>query len=1165
MVFPFRVKSGMATLDFVHLHTHSEHSLLDGACRISGLVNQAADLGMPALALTDHGVLYGAIDFYEKCTEKGIKPIIGCEVYVAPRARTSRSPKVDNFQYHLVLLAKDVTGYRNLLKLVSRAFLEGFYYKPRVDRELLAQYSEGLIALTACLGGEIPEHIRAGQLDRAKETACAYREIFGPDNLYLELQDHGLQDQETVNQALIQFSGELDLPLVATNDIHYMGRQDAAAHQVLLCIQTGTTVDEPKISFGADEFYFKTQREMAQVFADHPEALANTIEIAARCSLELDFSTLHLPHFEPPEGLGAEAYLEKLCRESLPKRYSEITPQINQRLDYELKVICEKGLAGYFLIISDVVSHAKESGILVGPGRGSGAGCLVSYLLGITNIDPLKYGLLFERFLTPGRITMPDFDLDFADTRREAVIRYVQQKYGDDRVAQIITFGTMGARGAVRDCGRALNMSLAEVDRVAKMVPNTLNITLDEALEASPELQDTYRRNDDTRRLIDTAKTIEGLARHSSVHAAGILISRDPLDDHVPLQRSNEDDIRVAGFDMTTVAKIGLLKSDFLGLRTLSVLDDCIKMVEQGKGIQIDLGSIPLDDEKVYQMLQAGETAGVFQLESSGMRQLLKDLKPERFEDLIPVVALFRPGPLGSGMVEDFVRRKGGHEPVTHIHPRLAPILEDTYGVLLYQEQVMRIAMDLASFPAVEADTLRSAMGKKKHDKIQELRPVFINGAVDNGLEKKDAEKIYDLMANFGSYGFNKSHTACYAMIAYQTAYLKANHPAEFMAALLTSIMDNKAKVAAYVDECRRMKLTVLPPDVNKSEENFSVEENAIRFGLAAVKNVGRGVIDDILTARRENGAFESLHEFCQQVCDSTVTRGAIECLIKAGAFDSINKNRAQLLSVLEDAMAQAARAKRDKQNGQVWLFGDGAEEDTSYPEPGSLPEVTELSRDEMLAMEKDLLGMYVSDHPLLQYREKLEKLISASSDQLKDKADREEVAVGGVISRVRKYTTKKNEPMAFATVEDLAGSIDVTVFPDAYKEYMKWLAMDGIVVVKGRVNRRQRPNAGQSDASEANVGIICESITPLSNGQKVNGNDGSPKSVNIRVGTIGRDRLQTLRKVLGKHSGESPVFFHVPSNGSVAKVRIELKVDPSPKLLAEIEKLLGKEAAWVE
>lgn len=1160
----------MSSPDFVHLHNHSEFSLLDGACRISSLVNRAVELEMPALALTDHGVMYGAVEFYEKCKDKGIKPIIGCEVYVAPRARTSRNPRLDSFQYHLALLAKDLTGYRNLLKLVSKGFLEGFYYKPRVDREILAEHSEGLIAMTACLGGEIPEYIRTNQMDKARETACVYREIFGADNLYLEIQEHGLPEQKPVNEFLIQLSGELGLPLVATNDIHYMTREASEAHQVLLCIQTGTTIDSPKISFGSKEFYFKTPEEMAQLFPGHPEALANTIEIASRCNLELDFSTIHLPHFEPPGGLNADAYLEKLCRENLPKRYPSAGPEIEERLKYELSVISEKGLSSYFLIVADFVNYAKRIGVLVGPGRGSGAGSIVAYLTEITNIDPLKYGLMFERFLTPGRITMPDFDLDFADTRRDEVVQYVRKKYGDDRVSQIVTFGTMGARGAVRDCGRALNMPLADVDRVAKMVPETLNITLDDALQTSSEFADVYRRDGDVKRLIDTAKSLEGLARHSSIHAAGVLISRDPLDDHVPLQRPNEGDIRVAGFDMNNVAKIGLLKFDFLGLRTLSVIDDCIKMVEKNRGVKIDLDSIPFDDKKVYKMLQAGDTSGVFQLESSGMRQLVKDLKPECFEDLIPVVALFRPGPLGSGMVNDFVQRKRGREEVVHIHPMCAPILEDTYGVLLYQEQVMRIAMEMASFPAVEADTLRSAMGKKKHDKIAQLRQVFVDGSVANGIESKDAERIYDLMASFGSYGFNKSHTACYAMIAYQTAYLRVNYPAEFMAALLTSIVDNKTKVAAYVDDCRHMKLSVLPPDINKSEENFSVEDNSIRFGLAAVKNVGHGVIDAILKAREEDGPFTSLHELCRRVCDSTVTRSAIECLIKAGAFELINKNRAQLLFVLEDAVTLAARDQRDKKSGQVSLFGGGVEEDTSYIEPKTLPKVTEFSRDELLAMEKELLGLYISDHPLLQYKDRLEKHVTVTSDQLHEKAEREEVVVGGVISKIRKHTTRKNEPMAFVTLEDLSGSIDITVFPAALKECTKWLLTDGIVIVRGRANRRERLKGNGDDAQESsNVGVICESITPISNGHNGNGNGNGngnmAKAVNVRVGGLQRDELKILHNTLSKHGGESPVYFHVPSNGSTKKVCIELKVDPSTKLLSEIERLVGKEAVWVE
>jgi DNA polymerase III subunit alpha len=1155
----------MSSPEFVHLHNHSEYSLLDGACRISALVDRAAQLGMPAVALTDHGVMYGAVEFYQKCKDKGIKPIIGCEVYVAPRGRANRDPRKDNAYYHLVLLAKDNTGYRNLLKLVSRGFLEGFYYKPRVDKELLTEYSEGLVALSACLGGEIPEHIRGEQFDKAREAACTYREIFGAENFYLELQDHGLPDQKSVNDHLTRMSRELGIPLVATNDLHYMSKQDAEAHQVLLCIQTGSTVDAPKISFGVEEFYFKSQQEMAQLFPDHPDALANTVEIASRCDVELDLSTVHLPNFEPPGSMSSEAYLEKLCRDTLPKRYAEATPEILQRLEYELKVICDFGFASYFLIVSDFVNYAKDQGILVGPGRGSGAGSIVAYLTGITNIDPLKYGLLFERFLTPGRITMPDFDLDFADSRREEVVQYVRQKYGDDHVSQIITFGTMGAKAAVRDAGRALNMPLPDVDRVAKMVPEALNITLDEALEASPDLQDSYKRNSDIRRLVDMARGIEGLARHSSVHAAGVLISRDPLSDHVPLQRSNEGEIRVAGFDMTMVAKIGLLKFDFLGLRTLTVLDDCIRMVKQNRGIDIDLDNIPFDNKNSYQLLQAGDTAGVFQLESSGMRQLLRDLKPERFEDVVPVVALYRPGPLGSGMVTDFVKRKRGFEPVVHIHPRCAHILDDTYGVLLYQEQIMKIAMELASFSAVESDTLRGAMSKKKQDKIAQLKDVFVERAVGNGLEKSDAERIYDLMASFGSYGFNKSHTACYAVIAYQTAYLKANYPAEFMAALLTSIMDNKAKVSAYVEECRRMKVEVLPPDINKSRMDFGVEDDNIRFGLAAVKNVGRGVVDAILAARDESGPFTSLHEFCRRVCDSTVTRSAIECLIKAGAFDALNKNRAQLAFVLEDAVGQASRAQRDRLVGQVSLFDCGGTdaEAASYMEPTTLPQVTPYSRDELLAIEKDLLGLYITDHPLMQFRKQLEKLVNATSDQLKDKAEKEDVVVGGIISRVRTFVTKKNDPMAFVTLEDHSGQIDVTIFPSVYKDCRGSLAADAVVVIKGKVNHRERMSSEDGASQEA--GIICESVTPLAKGLNGNGNGSTARSVNIRMSDIGRNELLSLRALLGSSTGESCVYFHVPSNGSTTKVQIENKVDPTPKLITEIGQLVGKDAVWIE
>ncbi|MHB0912451.1 MAG: DNA polymerase III subunit alpha [Armatimonadota bacterium] len=1149
---------------FVHLHNHSEYSLLDGACRIKDLVKRAVELEMPAVALTDHGVMYGAVEFYQECAKQGVNPIVGCEVYVAPRARQQRDPKLDKEQYHLALLAKDITGYRNLLKLVSKGFLEGFYYKPRVDKELLAEYSEGLIAMTACLGGEIPEHFRAGQIDRAREAAGAYREIFGPENLYLELQDHGIPEQKPVNEFLVKLSREFGLPLVATNDLHYMRREDAEAHQVLLCIQTGTTVDAPKFSFGAEEFYFKTPAEMARIFPEYPEALANTLEIASRCKLELDLSTVYLPDFTPPGGMSAEAYLEKVCRDNLRKRYGTVTAEIEGRLAFELQVICEKGFAGYFLIVADFVNYAKDQGILVGPGRGSGAGSIVAYLTGITNIDPLKYGLMFERFLTPGRITMPDFDLDFADTRRDEVVQYVRQKYGDDRVSQIITFGTMGARAAVRDCGRALNISLPDVDRVAKMVPEALNITLEDALTSSPDLADAYKQEPRVKKLIEMAKGVEGLARHSSVHAAGVLISRDPLEELVPLQKSNDSEIRVAGFDMTMVAKIGILKFDFLGLRTLSVLDDCIKMVRKNRGVTIDLDNLPMDDEKTYKLLQAGDTTGVFQLESAGMRQLLRDLKPDNFDDVVPVVALYRPGPLGSGMVTDFVKRKRGFEPVEHIHPTCAHILEDTYGVLLYQEQIMKIAMEIASFSAVESDTLRTAMSKKKHDKIAELREVFVGRAVEKeNLKKADAERIYDLMAAFGSYGFNKSHTACYAIIAYQTAYLKANYPAEFVAALLTSIMDNKAKVAQYVEDFRRTKREVLPPEINRSEADFSVEVDDIRFGLAAIKNVGRAVVDAILAERAENGPFASVHEFCRRVCDANVTRSAVECLIRAGAFDSINKNRAQLLFVLEDAVSTAAHAQRDKKVGQVSLFGGGEEVET-YMEPASLPQVNPFPRDELLAMEKDLLGLYITDHPLLQFKEKLARVTTATIDELPAKAPKEEVSIGGVVSRVRTLITKKGDQMAFVTLEDLTGSLDVTVFPRTFAECRAALVQDAVVVIKGKVDHRERMK-GDEDSPSADAGLICESamlVTSL-NG---NGNgNGAAKVVNIRVGALARKHLLQLKTLLGAHSGESAVYFHMPKNGAVMKVDVRMPIDPTPKLLTEIETLVGRDGVWVE
>ena len=1154
----------MSSPEFVHLHTHSEYSLLDGACRIPELINRAVEMGMPALALTDHGVMYGNIDFYSEAKAAGINPILGCEVYVAPRSRTQRDPRKDKEQFHLVLLAKSEKGYKNLIKLVSIAFSEGFYYKPRVDKELLSQYGSELIALTACLGGEIPHHILNSDLEKAEQSLGEYADIFGKDNLYLELQDHFIPEQKPVNEGIITLSKRTGLKLVATNDIHYTARADAEAHDVLLCIQTGTTLDNPKrLRFGTQEFYMKTTEEMQKLFREVPEALSNTLEIAEKCDCKFDFGRTKLPNPGIPEGVSSDEYMIQETHKGLLDRMGgQIPEKYQQQFEYECGIINQCGFATYMLIARDFTDFARKQGIYVGI-RGSAAGSLVCYGLGITDVDPIEYGLTFERFLNPERIEMPDVDLDIQDDRRDDLIQYVIDKYGQDRVGQIATFGSLKARAAVRDCGRVLGIDLAEVDRIAKMIPAVpVGVTIDQAIRENHELKEASR-HPDVKRLLDMARSLEGLSRNVGIHAAGVLISADPLTDHVPVQHGNGGEV-VAQLAKKDIEKIGLVKMDFLGLANLTILAKAVENVKQHQGIDIDILDIPLDDAKTFEMLGKGDTNGVFQLEGAGMRRNVVDLKPNSVRELAAIVALYRPGPMAE--ISKFVDAKFGRSPIKYLHPSLEPILQETYGVIAYQDQVLQIARDIAGFSLGQADVLRRGMSSKDRAIMDQQREKFLEGAKSKGIAPGIAAKIYEQIEPFAGYAFNKAHAVCYAFVAYRTAYMKANYPVEYYAALLSANMDDKEKLAAYIEDCRRLKVKVLPLDVNTSGVIFQVEDGAIRFGLAAVKGVGCGVIDAILAARQEGEPFNSLHEFCRRVCDSTVTRGAIECLIKVGAFDSISKNRAQLLFVLEDAAGQAIRAQKDRRSGQVSLFGgESADEESSYMEPKNLPEVSEFSRDELLAMEKDLLGLYVSDHPLIQHKEKLEKLATTSSDQLKEKAEREEVVIGGVISRIRKLTTKKNEPMAFITLEDLAGPIDVTVFPSVYRECVKLLVTDGLVIIKGRANRRERMKNDGEGSDE--VGVICESITPLSNGHNgnVNGNGNSTKSVNIRVENGDRDCLKVLRHMLGMHPGENPVYLHVPSNGSMMKMSIELKVEPSPKLLSEIEQILGKKAVWIE
>ncbi|HOJ84927.1 MAG TPA: DNA polymerase III subunit alpha, partial [Bacillota bacterium] len=901
----------MSNHKFVHLHCHTEYSLLDGAARIKELVRRAADMEMPAVAITDHGAMFGVIDFYKEALKAGVKPLIGCEVYVAPRSRQQKEPKLDDYQYHLVLLAENQTGYRNLMRIVSAGYLEGFYYQPRVDHELLAKNAAGLIALSGCLGGEIPSLLKRGEDEAARNLAVRYRDIFGPGNFYLELQDHRLPEQVAVNKGLSRIARETGIELVVTNDVHYLSREDAALHDVLLCIQTGKTVhDTDRLKFETEEFYFKSAPEMAMMFKDHPEALQNTLRIAERCRVDFQFDQLFLPAYDVPEGKDAAAYLEELCREGLQQRYPEITEQLEQRLAYEMKIINQMGYANYFLIVWDLIKYARSAGVMVGPGRGSAAGSLVAYCLGITNIDPIGNALLFERFLNPDRVSMPDIDIDFCDDKRERVFSYVAGKYGAERVAQIITFGTMAARGAVRDVGRALAFPYGEVDRVAKMIPNEIGMTINRALEQNRELQALYRGEERYRQLLDSSMAVEGMPRHASIHAAGVVISRDPLVNHVPLLKTNDQTV-VTQFPMGTLEQLGLLKMDFLGLKTLSIIEEALAQIRRRHGREIILEEIPLDDAATYRMLSQGESTGIFQLESSGMRNVLRELMPNKFADIVAVVALYRPGPMEQ--IPAFIDSKHGRKPIHYPHPDLEPILKETYGVIVYQEQIMEIAATMAGFTLAQADLLRRAIGKKNKEILDQQQDLFIQGCMKKGYSRSLAREIYDLILKFASYGFNKSHAAAYALIAYQTAYLKANYPVEYMASLMTGYCSSSDKVALYIADCRRQGIEVLPPDINESEINFTViDDKNIRFGLAAVKNVGTGAIESILEARRAK-PFVSLRDFSARVDGRLCNRKAVESLIKCGAFDSLGGHRAQYLACLEESIAGGQVMQRER------------------------------------------------------------------------------------------------------------------------------------------------------------------------------------------------------------------------------------------------------------
>ena len=1080
---------------FVHLHVHTEYSLLDGANRIGPLVKRVKELGMDSIAITDHGAMYGVIDFYKACKKEGIKPVIGCEVYTAARTRFDKDARLDSEHGHLVLLVKNNTGYKNLMKIVSAAFTEGFYYKPRVDMELLSKYHEGLIGLSACLAGDIPAAILSNNYDKAKKLAIQFENLFGKGNFYLELQHNGIEEQKLVNQSLIKLSQETGIPLVATNDVHYLRKEDARAQEILMCIQTAKTIeDEDHMQFETDELYLKSPEIMQEQFQHCPEAISNTVKIAQMCNVELEFGKLHLPRFDVPGNEDAFEYLKKQCMKGFERKYGN-NPKLLERLNYELSTIKNMGYVDYFLIVWDFIRFAKENKIMVGPGRGSAAGSMVSYCLDITNVDPIRYDLIFERFLNPERISMPDIDIDFCFERRGEVIDYVVNKYGKDRVAQIITFGTLAARAAVRDVGRALAIPYAEVDRIAKMIPMQLGMSIEKALEISSELRNAYETDPRTHELISTAMLLEGMPRHASTHAAGVVISSEPVTEYVPLYQS-EGNI-CTQFPMTTLEELGLLKMDFLGLRTLTVIRDTVKMAEENHGVKIDLYNINMNDPGIYQMISRGETLGIFQLESSGMTQFMTELKPSCIEDIIAGISLYRPGPMDQ--IPRYIRNKKNPENIKYAHPLLEPILNVTYGCMVYQEQVMQIVRRLAGYSLGRADLVRRAMAKKKKEIMEEERQKFvygetdsegnvlIPGAIRNGVDEKTANEIFDEMMDFASYAFNKSHAAGYAVIAIQTAYLKHYYPVEFMAALLNSFLGSPNKISQYVLECKRMGIQVLPPDINESGERFTVSNGKIRFGLTAVKNVGSNVVKQIIAERNKNGPYKSFPDLCERVDSRDLNKRCIESLIKSGAFDSFKVYRSRLMNSYDKIIENIANERKMRMEGQMSLFDIASNTGVSIVHEIPYPDMEEYDFRLLLAMEKDVLGLYVSGHPLSEFEEDIRKGVTLySSDLIVEEQDSGHVnsrfsdgsfaRIAGIIADIKTITTKSNQLMAFVTVEDLTGQMEVIVFPNTLEKYGELIKTELPVWIEGKLSIRE----------DEQPKILVESIRPIVKGQGI-------------------------------------------------------------------------------
>jgi DNA polymerase-3 subunit alpha len=1148
----------MTASAFVHLHNHTEYSLLDGAIRLKSLMERANKYQMPALAITDHGNMFGAIKFYKMAQSYGIKPILGCEVYVAPESRLEKSSPqgIAEASYHLILLATEMEGYKNLIKLVSIGYLEGFYYRPRIDKEVLAQYSRGLVALSSCLKGEIPLRLAQGQREKAVEAAATFKDIMGKDSFFLELQDQGLEGQDKINRALIELSKELDLPLVATNDCHYLDRTDAQAHDILLCIQTGKTLkDSDRLRFSSDQFYFRSPEEMSALFAEVPEALRNTMAIADRCQLELKFGEIHLPHYQPPPGYSLDSYLEEVAQKGLQKRLAaRAIPQAQEklyqeRIKKELEIIKNMGYSGYFLIVWDFIDYARKNDIPVGPGRGSAAGSLVAYALGITDLDPIRYGLLFERFLNPERISLPDIDIDFCMERRDEVINYVIQKYGADNVTQIITFGTMLAKGVIRDVGRVINLPYAEVDKIAKLIPNRLNITLEEALDEEPRLEELRHRDSTLQLLLDTAQTLEGLPRHASIHAAGVVISPAPLVEYLPLYRGNKGEVTTQ-FAMDDIEELGLLKMDFLGLRTLTVIQNTLKLIKKNQGKEIIIEDIPLDDPATYQSFAEAKTVGIFQLESGGMRDLLKKLRPQNFEDIIALVALYRPGPLGSGMVEDFIRRRHGKVPISYDLPQLEPILRETYGVILYQEQVMQIASSLAGFSLGEADILRRAMGKKKTEVMAKQREKFLQGALAQSLPPEKAEKIFDLMEYFAGYGFNKSHSAAYALIAYRTAYLKTHFPLEFMAALMSSEMENSDRIIHYLEECREMGIKVLPPNINSSYQDFAVEDGNIRFALGAIKNVGTGAIEAIVKARTNKGKFSSFADFCQKVNTRNVSRRVLESLIKSGACDGLGEPRSRMMANLDRYLEAAQRRQKAKKTGQISLFASLPGEIIPEVEEEDIPE---WDRKEILAYEKETLGFYLSGHPLDPYQELLSQYTNITSQNYHENKNGQIIRLGGMVSKIKTQTNKKGERWSIFSLEDRHGTVEVLLFPKYYNDNYRYLEGDEPVLVEGRL---------RNDSDK--VSIIAERLIPLSQLSPVRKNC---MHIRLELAGLSRGLLLQVKNLINNYPGDCALQLHLisPEEEIIIDTDPSNRVNPSQELINQIEELLGYNAVYLE